>query len=136
MLYEYSLSQFDKSNLTNDTVCIRETKLFEKYGFHASPNIQFVNDYIIYPSEYFCPKDYKSNKISISDNTYTIHHYSASWWSKEERSYFTTQKNKEIIEKRFGKLGIQLYILILSVKENGIKFLIKRILIKLKIIKE
>ena len=39
----------------------------------------------IYPWEYFCPLEFLSSKIEITDHTYTIHHYTAtwmSWWDK------------------------------------------------------
>ncbi|MCF0201906.1 MAG: glycosyl transferase [Bacteroidaceae bacterium] len=39
-----------------------------------------VDDILIYPSEYFCPKDYKTNEMFMTKNTRTIHHYSASWF--------------------------------------------------------
>ncbi len=33
----------------------------------------------MYPSDYFCPKDHGTGKIHLTENTYTIHHYSGSW---------------------------------------------------------
>ncbi len=42
---------------------------------------QEVDGIIIYPSQYFCPKDYESGQINISEETYSIHHYDSSWWN-------------------------------------------------------
>ena len=39
----------------------------------------------IYPKEYFCPKSKSDNKIYLTDNTYTIHHFAASWTSPTHR---------------------------------------------------
>lgn len=34
---------------------------------------------LIYPKEYFCPKDYVTGEMNITDKTKSIHHYSATW---------------------------------------------------------
>ena len=40
-----------------------------------------VPEYLtIYPRDYFCPKLWASGDITITENTYTIHHFNASWW--------------------------------------------------------
>lgn len=38
-----------------------------------------VSGLLIYPIEYFCPLDYYSGQMNITENTHTIHHYMASW---------------------------------------------------------
>lgn len=47
---------------------------------------QFNNTYqehqgiiVMYPKEYFCPKDLSTGKTIITANTYTIHHFDGSW---------------------------------------------------------
>jgi hypothetical protein len=39
----------------------------------------------LYPSEYFSPKNIHFNKIKITNNTYTIHHFDGNW---VRRNYF------------------------------------------------
>ena len=34
---------------------------------------------MIYPKDYFCPKDYETGYLEISKNTHSIHHYTATW---------------------------------------------------------
>lgn len=48
----------------------RITNFFKNYS-DEKPNI--------YPIDYFCAKDYKSKKISISKNTVCIHNFAESW---------------------------------------------------------
>lgn len=48
--------------------------------------IVLVNSLFIYPIEYFCPLNYYTGEISITENTRTIHHYMASWVKKQ--NYF------------------------------------------------
>lgn len=38
-----------------------------------------IDDVVIYPTEYFDPKNYDTGKINITENTLTIHHYDGSW---------------------------------------------------------
>lgn len=46
--------------------------------------------YIIYPTEYFCPKNVKSGEIEITDNTVSIHHYALSWRDRKRDLYGTS----------------------------------------------
>lgn len=39
----------------------------------------------IYPKDYFCPKSKSDNRIYLTNNTYTIHHFAASWTSPTHR---------------------------------------------------
>jgi len=42
--------------------------------------LQAIDGYCtIYPSDYFSPKSWKTLKINITENTYSIHHFAASW---------------------------------------------------------
>ena len=38
-----------------------------------------------YPKDYFCPKDAATGYVILSDNSVTIHHFNASWFSPKER---------------------------------------------------
>lgn len=38
----------------------------------------------IYPSDYFCPKSWKTLKIKQTPNTYCIHHFAGSWLHKKQ----------------------------------------------------
>lgn len=47
--------------------------------------IVYVNNLLIYPIEYFCPLNYYTKELTITENTRTIHHYMASWVDKLSR---------------------------------------------------
>lgn len=49
-------------------------------GCKLNDEQQEIEGILIYPSKYFCPKDYESGKIMLSEETYSIHHYDSSWW--------------------------------------------------------
>ena len=44
-----------------------------------------VNDIFVYPIEYFCPLNYYTGEMNITENTRAIHHYMASWVKKSSR---------------------------------------------------
>lgn len=62
-----------------NTVALKRCGL--KTGRINSKNIQKLEELNIYPIEYFNPVNFDSKKIRCTQNTYTIHHYSASWTS-------------------------------------------------------
>mgnify|MGYP005783330947 FL=1 len=42
-------------------------------------------DITIFPKDYFCPKDYSTGKLNVTENTYGIHWFNASWQSPRRR---------------------------------------------------
>ena len=64
------------------TVVEYTTAVLCKYGFKNINAIQNCAHIWIYPKEYFCPIDYKTNQRFDTENTHSVHHYSASWVPK------------------------------------------------------
>ena len=64
-------------------------------GLSKIGDIQCVNGIYIYPKEYFNPYNVELDKMEITDNTRSIHHFAASWKTKKERFM-------EFVEKQFG----------------------------------
>lgn len=64
-------------------ICVKiTTDLLNKKGLKKENNIQKIkNDITIYPPEYLNPLKMGTNKLTITKNTYSIHHYEASWKS-------------------------------------------------------
>lgn len=90
LLDEYKDLRFIKEDGTFDTTTnvIRITNLtVNKYGLIQKSSYQKLKDGIvtIYPFDYFCPKDWKTGKINLTENSYTIHHFSGSWLTAEEQ---------------------------------------------------
>ena len=62
------------------------TDVLKKHGLKVSDKpLKIDGGFIVYPWEYFCPMEYLSSKIEISDNTRTIHHYTATWMSWSDK---------------------------------------------------
>ncbi len=74
----------DESSSCENVVTII-TELLCKKGLLNTNEIQNVAGVWIYPKEYFCPKDYETKELVITDNTRAIHHYAESWIPKSTR---------------------------------------------------
>ena len=59
------------------------TDLLKGKGLKIDGSSQIVDGLTIYPADYFCPMDSLTGKITLTGNTYTIHHYSMSWLPKQ-----------------------------------------------------
>lgn len=81
----YNNISFNPNNLV--TIVTYVTNLLCQNGLQSSDKIQISLGMNIYPKEYFCPLDYESGELKITDKTYTIHHYSASWHGPKENIY-------------------------------------------------
>ena len=80
-IYKYKHYILPDGSFSTDTVVTITTDLLCKYGLKNTAEEQKIAGILIYPKEYFCPKDWKTGKISFGLNTYTIHHYDATWLS-------------------------------------------------------
>lgn len=134
-IYKEILRSYDNSdflykngsmNLT--TVVDRVSKIFAEHGFTNKNEIQTIADVTIYPSDYFCPIDPKTGILNVTDNTYTIHHYAATWTIPLRKNYM------KLRSKIASKLGIKFAKFILLpvqvacvIKEVGFKSFLKKI---------
>lgn len=65
------------------TTCVQiTTELLKKYGVQKIDQVQKIQDIVIYPPSYFCPYSLITKKTNIQPETYTIHHYDATWYSQ------------------------------------------------------
>lgn len=62
-----------------------ETKVFEKHGLEANGNTQMVENTKVFSPSFFSPKNYFTGKCHVTSETYSIHHYDASWKSGTEK---------------------------------------------------
>jgi hypothetical protein len=104
------------------TVVEYVTQILRKNGLEMKNTIQSLDGLTIYPSDYFCPKSPVTGKITITGNTFSIHHYDASWLSEKAR---LSAERRQRIYIVFGVNPFTRIIgMILSVsdriKENGI----------------
>ncbi|MGN0202860.1 MAG: glycosyltransferase family 32 protein [Candidatus Cryptobacteroides sp.] len=86
---------------TDGTPCLKNiveitTEYLSAKGLQNTSEIQQCCGFTIYPKDYFCPIDYDTRELKITNNTRTIHHYAESWVPKSTRF-------KNALSRLFGK---------------------------------
>jgi len=82
LLREYEGRRFVKEDgsfdLTTNTAVM--TRLCESIGLKRDNRFQMLPDGLaVYPSSYFSPYDYIDCRSQVTEESYTIHHFSQSW---------------------------------------------------------
>ena len=105
MLNDYNNAKFILDNGCYDlTTCpVRNTKaVFDKYDFKMvdGKNIMYYKNNYIYPPDYFSPLNFNTKKMEMTNNTYSIHWFDASWFTKEQK----INKKKKLRKIRNDKI--------------------------------
>ena len=69
------------------------TLTFTKNGLIQDNTFQVIKGICVYPNDYLCPISGTENKLEITDNTYSIHHFTALWYDKKTRLWSILIKN-------------------------------------------
>lgn len=114
----YDILSFSTADGGQDllTTPARTTACLKKRGFRQENVVQVFDGMVIYPTEYFSPKHYDTKKIHITPNTYSIHHYSESWKSAEEKK---AADEWSALAQKYGKRGAEIIFAIQSKKKEG-----------------
>jgi hypothetical protein len=120
MMEDYRYRRFIKDNGELDTVPSPaiNTRILKKHGYKYSNEIQTVGDITVFPSQYFCPMDYQSGEIKLTDKTIAIHHYAGTWQTEE--SHEIRQLSKKYARKFGGVFGIKIAKIIYYFKKGGL----------------
>lgn len=84
-IYNYKHYILPNGTFSHETVVTITTDLLCKKSLKNTNEVQVIDGVWIYPKEYFSPKNYVNKKITITNKTYAIHHYSGTWqpvWKK------------------------------------------------------
>ncbi len=87
MMKAYENEKFIKED---GTLNIKESPLYRteclvKHGLKLNGERQNIEGIEIFPKDYFCPKDFYTRRVKLTDNTHSIHHFHESWHSKKAR---------------------------------------------------
>lgn len=87
MLDEYDSISFNFEKRREFACPFLNTAAFEKHEYLSSEGIVEVNGATVFPPEYLdpYPSGAGDGKIKMTDNTISIHHYSASWTTGKNR---------------------------------------------------
>ena len=83
----------------------RNTKTMQKLGFDITVQDQMFMGLRFLPEDYLCPMKYYTGEKKITKNTYSIHHFCASWTSpRAKRTLFMKRIiGVKLYEKLYGK---------------------------------
>lgn len=106
-LIKYMMDDYENLNFINEdgtmdmTACpSRNSKSLEKKGYIINKNTTEICGIGIYDKEYFCGFDINTQHYIISDKTFTVHHYNASWLPRNKK---IAKKVKRIISLLIGE---------------------------------
>ena len=92
-------------NVTTNVTYI--TNIFTRYGLKLDNSYQEVQGFALYPMDYFCAKSYHTGIVHTTKNTYTIHHFSGSWLTDEQKRL---KKYRHMMTEKYGfYLGSLIY---------------------------
>lgn len=110
-LFKGWLKEYDKLLFVNEdgtynmqTNVVTITNSMKKMGMKLDNSFQIIDGCAFYPNDYFCPKDFYSNMIVVTENTHTIHHFSGSWLDKETQKKHRKNARKRIREIRIDRI--------------------------------
>lgn len=99
MLSFYDTLSFKNADgSVNLTTCpYYNTEVLKSEGLRLDNTMQTIGDITIYPTDYFCPLDWKTRRCVITPNTYSIHRFDASWLSDAEKKKRKRQRRMDAI---------------------------------------
>lgn len=86
----------------NLTTCgYYETKPLIEKGMKVNNTIQIIEGLTVYSSDFFCPYNYMSGEISITENTFSIHHFNGGWLDEEAvyNRKITRENYRRVLER-------------------------------------
>ena len=78
-MYEHCSFNDSKSSRNIKTIVDYTTEYFLHRGLKDVDEIQNLDGILIYPPQFFNPCDLGTNKITVTDQTVSIHHYAGTW---------------------------------------------------------
>ena len=84
----------------------RNTGAFLRRGLRQDNSRQTLEgDVLILPSDYLNPKDWKTGEICITENTLSIHHFGASWYTPEMMRELKRKQRRQWLRRLPSTIG-------------------------------
>lgn len=72
--------------------------ILEEIGLRKEQSVQLLNGSLtIYPKDFFCPMDYDTGYLDITNNTASIHHFYGSWLTPRKKKWL--QLKRDLFQK-------------------------------------
>ena len=113
------------------------TNICRLYGLKLNNKRQKIEKLEVFPTEYFSPKDYRTNQVNITENTFTVHLFGESWRTAAEKKIHS--REAKLVSKYGWNKGQKIAMVVNSplkvynaIKKKGVLGEIKFILAKYK----
>ena len=84
----------------------RNTGVFLRHGLQQDNSMQILEEgTLILPCEYLNPKQWRTGEICITENTLSIHHFGASWYTPEMRRKLKLKHRREWLRHLPSTIG-------------------------------
>ena len=83
--YNPMLFIYENGSLNLTPSPVLNTEILLKLGLKSNGAFQKIDGFTFFPQDYFSPMDFYSGRIQSTKNTYSIHHFMASWFSDENK---------------------------------------------------
>ena len=106
------MEQYERMSFINDDGTLNllaspsySSDILKKMGYELNGKYQKGENFTIYPTDFFCPQDYETGVMRITDNTYSIHHYAATWHTFWDKAVISIERceNKSGIEHKIRR---------------------------------
>lgn len=130
--YYNNISLYNEDGSINNIACpVYNTAALKAIGLKQDGSFQQLQNITVFPKEYFCPKDFYSGDLDLTENTFSIHHMDGSWLSLAHRKYiYNTRKYyskyPSIIAKMFSFISFVNY----QLTDKGLLGIVKKLLQK------
>lgn len=88
----------DDGSKNKNTCGYYDTKAILNEGYKINGESQCINGMNIYAYDFFHPYDYMSGTTTITNNTYSIHHFNGGWLDEK------LVKQNELVKQRYEKI--------------------------------
>ena len=126
----YEHSPFIKSDGEFDTLPCpqRDTKVLVEHGLVQNNQKQTINGITFFPSDYFSPIGFMGEQ-NFTENTYSIHHFNASWFTDRQRKAMDRKKQlRSLMGRTVGDIVNLIFLAWDELRHGGVK----GVLVKLK----
>lgn len=76
-----------------------QTAVLARHGLQFNDSMQYVADMAVFPQKYFCPKSVKTGLTIVTPETYSIHHFAASWLDETTKLYKNEYKEVLVMDE-------------------------------------
>lgn len=110
-LKEYSNLSLVHHGKLNGITCVElTTRVLKRHGYKKAVGINTYSNMTVFPVEYFSPLKLSSNKLKITNNTYSIHYFTTNWKKRSDfkkvivrRTVFLKKYIRRNIDDIFGE---------------------------------